>query len=197
MNIQEKSIITPLPDDILIAEKEKKWRLLLPNTYKEFLKKYNGGIPQENSFNHAGHNYVITRFLGIVRDIKASDLGWYDIGVVESQIGERLTNNMDLIGMEVMPIAELFGNDYICLDFRDSIEKPVVCIWYHEESTEFAPITEKVADGFDEFIEILHKQSMIRIKCSITPLPKIFPNTRTTDRSPCQEFAPDVGVAIV
>ena len=30
---------------------------------------------------------------------------------------ERLTSNEDLIGCELLPIAELFAGDYLCLDF--------------------------------------------------------------------------------
>lgn len=90
----------------------------MPNEYKKFIKERNGGISQKQSFIFDNHSYAISRFLGIVKDIKENELGWYDIGVVVSQIGERLTDNMDLVGMEVMPIAELFGGDYVCLDFK-------------------------------------------------------------------------------
>lgn len=94
--------------------------------------------------------FVIVRFLGIVRDLSNKEMGWYDIGVVESQIGERLTDNMDLAGMEILPIAELFAGDYLCLDLRKS--KGSVCIWFHEESEEFKPVIEKVVDSFEEFL---------------------------------------------
>lgn len=87
-----------------------------------------------------------------MEDVKS---GWYDISVVESQIGERLTDNEDLIGIEVLPIAELFVGDYVCLDFRKGIEYPSVCVWSHEESGEFDPITYRIADSFSEFIDML------------------------------------------
>ena len=144
--------ILPLPSEKIIAEKEIEWRLVLPIDYKNFLIKYNGGIPNENSFECNGHNYAITRFLCVLKNANESHNGRYDISVVESLIGERLTDNEDLIGIEVLPIAELFAGDYVCLDYRNNQEKPSVCVWSHENSEEFSPVTYKVADSFSEFI---------------------------------------------
>jgi hypothetical protein len=150
MNVKNDSIIKPLPDDVLIAEKEKIWRVKLPNSYREFLKKFNGCIPQENCFYYKDREFLIVRFLGIVKDLSIGEMGWYDIGVVESQIGERLTDNMDLVGIEILPIAELFAGDYLCLDLRNS--KGSVCVWFHEQSEEFKPVIQTVADSFEEFL---------------------------------------------
>lgn len=155
MTIQENTVVQPLPSAELLTDKERKWRLTLPADYRDFIIKYNGGIPNEKSFECNKHNYAITRFLCILKNIQESQYGWYDISVVESQIGERLTDNEDLIGIEVLPIAELFAGDYVCLDYRENKEKPCVCVWSHEESGEFEPITYKVADTFSEFLGIL------------------------------------------
>lgn len=43
----------------------------------------------------------------------------------------------------------------LCLDYRKSKEKPSICVWSHEESEDFAPVTYKVADTFSEFVEML------------------------------------------
>ena len=45
MTIQDNAIIQPIPTDELLAEKERKWRLVLPTDYRSFIVKYNGGIP--------------------------------------------------------------------------------------------------------------------------------------------------------
>lgn len=156
MKIQENSVILPTPDEELLTEKEKKWRLRLPTDFRDFIMKYNGGIPVEREFNSRGKEYYITRFLCVLKKVSETEFGWYDISVVESQIGERLTDNEDLIGIEVLPIAELFGGDYVCLDFRENKTKPTVCIWDHEESGEFSPATYIVADKFSTFIAMLH-----------------------------------------
>lgn len=156
MTIQDNTIVQPIPSTELLSEKEKKWRLVLPVDYKEFIVNYNGGIPNEKTFKCNKHNYAITRFLCILKNIRETQHGWYDISVVESQTGERLTDNEDLIGIEVLPIAELFAGDYVCLDYRKNKEKPCICVWSHEESGEFEPVTYKVADTFTDFVAMLN-----------------------------------------
>lgn len=155
MTVQDNSIIKPTPSAELLAEKERKWRLVLPSDYKNFVMNYNGCIPNETAFECDGHEYAVTRFLCILKSFEESQYGDYDISVVESEIGERLTDNEDLIGVEVLPIAELFAGDYACLDFRENKDKPTVCVWSHDNSEEFAPVTYKAADSFSEFIDML------------------------------------------
>lgn len=68
-------------------------------------------------------------------------MGQYDISnisVVLTQIDERLTDNPDTLGGELIPIAILFAGDFVCLDYRKS-SKPSICIWFHEKSEVFAP----------------------------------------------------------
>lgn len=155
MTIQENTIIQPIPSIELLAEKERKWRLVLPADYRDFIVNYNGGIPNEKSFERNGHNYAITRFLCMLKNVQESPNGCYDISVVESQIGERLTDHEDLIGVEILPIAELFAGDYVCLDYREDKAKPCICVWSHEESGEFEPVTIKVSNTFSEFVQML------------------------------------------
>ena len=155
MRFKTNSVINPRPNDSVLLEFDKSWELKLPMDYKSFIKKHNGAIPKNGVFMHKGHEYLIERFLGIVEDYEDDDLGVYDIEVIESQIGERLTANEDLIGMEVVPIAALFGGDFVCLDVRETHDNPSVCIWYHEESGVFDPVTDKVADSFTEFLAML------------------------------------------
>lgn len=158
MTIQYNTVIQPTPSAEFLVEKERKWRLVLPTDYREFLEKYNGGIPEERSFEIKGNQYAINRFLCVLKNVNESPYGWYDISVVESQIGERLTDNQDLVGIEVLPIAELYAGDYICLDFRENKDAPFVCLWSHEESGEFSPVTYRIADTFSTFIGMLKKE---------------------------------------
>lgn len=155
MKIQENSVVQPIPSEELLLEKERKWRLTLPEDYRKFIVEYNGGIPEQKSFECNGHSYAVTRFLCIIKNYRENSYGAYDISVVESQIGECLTDNEDLIGIEVLPIAELFGGDYVCIDYRERKDAPSVCVWSHEESDEFEPVTYKVSNSFSEFIELL------------------------------------------
>ncbi len=45
MDMKENSIINPLPTDELLDEKERKWRITLPQSYKTFIKQNSGGRP--------------------------------------------------------------------------------------------------------------------------------------------------------
>lgn len=154
MNIKTNSIIN---GDISqrIRKVEEYSKIKFPDSYMDFIKKYNAGVPINNEFLCNKHFYAIDRFLGFVNEYKTSPLGNYDIAVVLSQIDIRLTDNLDLIGDELIPIASLFAGDYVCLDYRQNREKPSICVWDHEESEEFAPVTYKVADTFSEFVEML------------------------------------------
>ena len=156
MRIKEK--VLPLPTDEYISEEEKYWRVKLPLSYRQFLQTYNGGVPVERSFLHKGHAYAIDRFLSILSDYKTNRLGCYDIGVVLTQVEDRLSDNEDLVGAEKLPIAALFAGDLLCLDFKKHPQNPSVCIWFHEESGESDPVTEKVADSFDAFVNMLYEE---------------------------------------
>lgn len=134
---------------------EKYSRVKLPDSYIDFIKKYNVGEPITDNFSDSNNSYVIDRFLGFVNEYETSPLGDYDISVVLSQIDCYLTDNPDLIGDELIPIAALFAGNFVCLDFTEDKENPSVCVWDHEESDEFKPVTYKIADSFSEFLDML------------------------------------------
>lgn len=154
MKIDTNSI---LAEDVLerIQKVEEYSKIGFPDSYIEFIRKYNIGIPTTNQFLCNKHWYAIERFLGFVNEYKTSPLGNYDIAVVLSQIDTRLTDNPDLVGDELIPIASLFAGDYVCLDFRENKDNPSICVWDHEESDEFEPVTYKVSDSFTEFMAML------------------------------------------
>jgi len=132
------------------------FRVKFPKEYILFIRKYNGAVPVKNEITIEKRVYSIERFLCILEDYQSDEInGWYDIGVTEAQIGERLSDNEDLVGADMIPIAALFAGDFVCLDYRKNSTVPEVCIWFHEESREFAPVTEKIANNFEEFIHML------------------------------------------
>lgn len=155
MKIEMKSEILPKLNEQIIQREEKMWRIELPSDYRQFLLKTNGGVPQKREFKFNNHEYMIISFLCILEDTEHNEFGVYDIDVVLSQIEERLTDNEDLVGCELLPIAELFAGDYLCLDFKENKDNPSICIWDHEESGELEPVTYKVADTFSEFVTML------------------------------------------
>ena len=154
MNMQPDSIVTGKISQE-IKELEEYCNIKFPKSYVKFIKKYNVGIPINSEFMCNNHFYAIDRFLGFISDYETSPLGNYDIGVVLSQVDTYLTDNPDLVGDEMIPIAELFAGDLVCLDYRENKENPSVCVWDHEESDEFDLVTYHVADTFPEFIAML------------------------------------------
>ena len=157
MEIKKDSVVYPLPTKALIEEEEGFWHIKLPKDYLDFIMHYNGGEPVQDTFLCDEYEYGIDRFLCILDDVEDSEYGEYDIGVVEGEIGEMLTDNEDLIGIEVLPIAELYGGDMVCLDFRKNPKAPTVCVWDSEESDEFEPVTYEVAKSFTEFCDMLYE----------------------------------------
>ena len=156
MKVKEESIIMPLPDDELIQSFEEYHEVELPEDYKEFLKKYSGAIPEERNFkNKKGYTFVVERFLCLLEGpIKDQKNGEYDIGVVITQLDDRIVVDEDATGSCVIPIAALFSGNFLCLDFRKR-KVPSVAVWLHEESEEFEPVLVKVAKDFTQFINML------------------------------------------
>jgi len=155
MRIDMNTIVFPLPTDELLDVVERSLRVSFPEIYKNFIKDNNGAVPITNRFNINQHEYSIEKFLCILNDSESDSInGWYDVEVIIAQIGDRLTDHEDLVGMNVVPIAALHSGDFICLDFRES-EEPTVIIWFHEESEEFSPVTQNVALNISEFFEML------------------------------------------
>jgi SMI1-KNR4 cell-wall len=155
MEFKDGTIIYPLPDDSLLSEKEGKWRVILPDIYKHFIMKYSGGTPIENNFKCNNHEYMIDRFLCILKLTGERDVEYYDIGVVITQLDERIVYDENLVGTELLPVAALYAGDFVCLDYRNNVEEPIVCVWNHEESSELNPVTYKVSDSFEEFLSML------------------------------------------
>ena len=152
---QNQSIIYPLPTDALLQEREVAWRVKLPDDYKELIMRKNGFRLSKNLYSVTNRSFLIERFLCILENTKDNPLGMYDIDVVMSQLDERLFVHEDILGFELIPIAALFGGDFVCLNYVEDSEKPSICIWYHEESYELEPAIEFLANNFTEFLAML------------------------------------------
>ena len=153
---QNQSIIYPLPTDALLQEREVAWRVKLPDDYKEFIKNENGLIPSKRYFHFGNNEKVIDRFLAILAISGEKAEEDYDIGVVSTQLEGRFVFDEDYVGMQLIPIAALFGGDFLCLNYAEEAEHPSICIWYHEESYELEPAIEFVANNFTEFLAMLY-----------------------------------------
>lgn len=157
-DVQKDSILVS-PSDETVKKFDEFYRVKLPTQYIDFLKKYNGDIPITNVFSTSKKDYLIERFLCLLSKEdreRLTDVSWSEIGVVLTELDERLVDDEDLIGMNIIPIAILFAGDFICLDFRENQEAPNVCVWFHEESGEFMPVVEKNSFNFVDFLNDLH-----------------------------------------
>ena len=152
----EKEIISSMPTDALLHEREVAWKVRLPDDYKGFIKNENGLIPSKRYFHFRNNEKVIEHFLAIlaISGEKAEEA--YDIGVVSTQLEGRIVFDEDYIGMQLIPIAALFGGDFVCLNYIEDPENPSICIWYHEESYELEPAIEFVANNFTVFLAMLY-----------------------------------------
>jgi len=155
MNIKEETIIFPLPTEELFERKEGFWRVELPKDFVKFMKTYNGGVPINRTFECNNHEYAVDRFLCFLKKPNNNQLGMYDIDVTLTQLEDRLTDNEDLIGADLEPIAALFAGDFLCLDYRKDRKNPNIVVWNHEESAELEPVTYLAAYNFTEVLKML------------------------------------------
>lgn len=93
MEFRDESIIKPLPTEEYILKKEKAWRVKLPKGFRNFIKEYGGAKPKKSNFICNNHSYNIERFLCILSEYRTHELGMYDIGVVLTQIEDRLSSS--------------------------------------------------------------------------------------------------------
>lgn len=146
----------PPPPPARIARLEESFACKLPEDYLAFVREHNGAVLATPGVQVAGTDVVIERFLPIVADPKVDPQGWADVAVVASQLDARLAASPDSAGFDLIPVAALFGGDFLVLDYRTAQQaRPAVAIWYHETSDEFAPDTRPVADSFAEFLTAL------------------------------------------
>ncbi|PQO25998.1 SMI1/KNR4 family protein [Blastopirellula marina] len=143
-----------------ISKLQDHFEIEFPDDYLTFLKENNGGVPDLNVFSMRGYDFVVERFLPILDDPRQdNEHGWYDISVVTSQLDCRLIDDEDSTGMNVLPIAALFGGDFVCLDYRESAS-PCVSVWKHETSDEFSPDLITVANSFTSFLSMFVKAAL-------------------------------------
>ena len=96
------------------------------------------------------------RFLCLLENpIYDLENGEYDIDVVLTARGELMNEEEDVIGTDIVPIASLSGDDYVCLDYHN--KKPSVVIWYGGESEEFHPVLRKIANSFSDFLNMINE----------------------------------------
>lgn len=118
----------------IIEQFEKSNNFILPESYKKFLLRYNGGETYETTFNRI----EISNIYGI----NTNDM--YDLSNnLKYEIPETLLEKYNLLN-----IADSILGDYICIRINDPNDDSV---WfkYHDKPTK----PKKLADSFIEFIQ--------------------------------------------
>lgn len=115
-------------------------------------------IPSKRYFHFGNNEKVIDRFLAILAISGEKPEEVYDIGVLSTQLEGRIVFDEDYVGMQLIPIAALFGGDFVCLNYVKDSENPSICIWYHEKSYELETAIELVANNFTEFLDMLQDE---------------------------------------
>jgi hypothetical protein len=134
-----------------IDETEDMMELEFTPDFLEFLEHHNGGVPKKQFFNLGENTKLVERFLCLFADVQNNvEFGQFDIGVIWTQIGDRLSEFQ-------MPFAAVYPGDFLCFDFEpaEDDEKPTVVLWIHDESYEDHPVTLPVADTFEQFLGML------------------------------------------
>lgn len=98
---------------------EQSLKVSFPEAYRIFIKENNGAVPITNVFSFNQHEYLIEKLLCVLDDSESDPInGWYDIEVNIAQVGDRLTDNEDLVGVNEVPIVVLFSGVFSC-DTKD------------------------------------------------------------------------------
>ena len=137
--------------EIDLTDLERKTGIKLPNQYRKFLLKYNGGTPQPNRFNTQDNKVesMITKFLPIA-NISDDNLLEEIEGI--TQVGQ-IPNNL-------IPIATDPGDDRLVLSVSGSdCGKVYYWAWGEEPRKNHTPsykYMRLVANSFDELLALLY-----------------------------------------
>jgi hypothetical protein len=110
----------------------------LPDDYRDFLLRYNGGYPRPSKFR--GGDEVLSHFFGLWQ--KHADLNY------------ELLAHRGFIPEGTIPIAsDPFGNSILLEVARPNLGR--IWFWDHERSGEPAKAVSLLANSFTEFVESL------------------------------------------
>ena len=155
-NFDAATIVSPLPTDELLIKQEQIWRVNLPETYKDFIKIFNGVEPKQATVKYNSNSEIIERFLCILNSAEDNQkAAMYDIDVVIAPRIIRLVYDGECKGIQVLPIAKMEHGNFLALNYKGTQSNPTVCVWDNEESDDFAPVVYFVANSFDEFFDTL------------------------------------------
>ena len=135
-------------DENYIDKTEDMMELEFTPEYLTFLENHNGGVPKKRYFKLGNNVKVVEQFLCIFAKYKEDErFGQFDIGVVWSQIEDRLSEFH-------LPFAAVYPGDFLLFDYEPA-DEPTIVLWIHDQSGEGNPVTIPVADTFEKFLSML------------------------------------------
>ena len=144
----EPGTVAPPPTGTYVKKKERMLDHTFDPVFLAFLQTHNGCVPKQRLFKVGHEEKILERFLGLLPDYEDNALGAYDIGVVWSDIEDRLNEHL-------VPFAVVFAGDFLCFDHEEG-SPPRVVLWNHELSEEDEPATSPVADSFEALLAMLY-----------------------------------------
>nr|WP_052421250.1 SMI1/KNR4 family protein [Paenibacillus sp. FSL R7-0273] len=119
----------------------------LPQQYREFLLKYNGGYPKPYYFRISQEQGI-----GMVNI-------FYGIGEMYDNLEKRIDIFDDIIDIGFFPIADDSGGNQICLGLTEKYSGNVY-FWIHDEDPEDMSNMYFIAKDFKEFLEKLYDETV-------------------------------------
>ncbi len=128
---------------------EKKYNILLPKKYEEFLLNYGSGYIKDDYYYNALENTPLTPESGY----NSVD---YFYG---SDIVENINIFLEELNGQLLPIADAGGGDFICIGVKDEY-KWKVYYWTHEgENEDLDDNLYLIANTFEGFIQSFEEHS--------------------------------------
>lgn len=155
--------IAPQADEMAVASLESRIGAALPADYRQFLLRYNGGVPDNSCFKLSAaaegsyQDSVVHYFFGIA-DNPSLDIGHYfDVYVA----AKRVPPNM-------LPIGRDPGGNMILLSLR-STDHGYIYFWDHEleglvEDPAFTGHLVEISRSFQDFVDGLTAEDQAGIK---------------------------------
>lgn len=145
-------------DEVCLVGFEERIGMKLPNDFRKFLKKNNGGIPETNEFDipELHTESGVNEFLSIEK-----------IEYIKSEFSNRFASN-------ALPIAYAEGGNYLCLLIGQNAG---IYFWDHElEQNEGQHNMFLLAKNFASFLSSLKKFDISKIKLKPNQVQNVWVN---------------------
>jgi hypothetical protein len=152
VEFEMRELGSPLTD-ARIAMLERQLGVRLPESYRSFLLRYNGGRPEPDFFPIRGFDRAafggVDYFFGLDRSIRSNSIDW------------NYRMYLGRIPTEFLPVAGDASGNVICLSLA-GVNRDAVYFWDHDN--EYSPPgydnVHFVADSFSKFLDSLYFEDL-------------------------------------